>query len=131
MSKGKSKVDSNEVRTGWKDPKKLKAYCDLSTAQVLDGKRHAWFLKKEGVDAVIEQLGEMGKVVTHTQYKDKWDHLRKQGKAWKECFGETRLDYDLVIGIIQVTDEWWTWKVQVSSLYIIVKNSVVYNYIVF
>ena len=57
---------------------------------------------------MIDQLGEMGKVVTHTQYKDKWDHLRKQGKAWKECFGETRLDYDLVIGIIQVTDEWWT-----------------------
>ena len=41
MSKGKSKVDSNEVRTGWKDPKELKPYCDLSAAQVLDGKRHA------------------------------------------------------------------------------------------
>ena len=66
MGKGKLKVDGNEVRTRWKDPKELKAYYDLSAAQVLDGKRHAGFLRKEGVDAVIEQLGEMGKVVTHT-----------------------------------------------------------------
>ena len=27
---GKPKADGNEVRTGWKDPKELKAYCDLS-----------------------------------------------------------------------------------------------------
>ena len=34
--------------------------------------------EKEGVEAVIKQLGEMGKVVTHMQFKNKWDHLRKQ-----------------------------------------------------
>jgi len=108
MGKGKSKADGNEVRIGWKGPKELKAYCDLSAAQVLDGKRHAGFLRKEGIDAVIEQLGEMGKVVTHTQFKNKWDHLRKLWKASKECFGETGLGYDLITGIIQATDEWWT-----------------------
>ena len=80
---------------------------------------------------MIEQLGEMGKVVTHTQYKNKWDHLKKQWKNWKECFGEIRLGYDLVTGVLKATDEWWTRKIQVSSLYIIVKNSAVYNYIVF
>ena len=78
MGKGKSKDVGNEVRTGWKDPKELKAYCDLYAAQVLDSKRHAGFLRKEGVDAVIKQLGEMRKVVTHMQFKNKWDHLRKQ-----------------------------------------------------
>ena len=36
------------------------------------------FFKKEVVDAMIKQLGEMGKVVTHMQFKNKWDHLRKQ-----------------------------------------------------
>ncbi|KAL0012008.1 hypothetical protein SO802_007116 [Lithocarpus litseifolius] len=66
MSKGKSKADGNEVRTRWKELKELKAFCDLCAAQVLDGKRHRGFLRREGVDAVIEQLGEMGKVVTHT-----------------------------------------------------------------
>ena len=131
MGKGKLKADGNEVRTGWKDPKELKAYCDLYVVQVLDGKRHVGFLRKEGVDVVIKQFDEMGKVVTHTQFKNKWDHLRKQCKAWKECFGEIGLDYDPVTGIIQATDEWWAQKVQVSSLYIIVKNSAVYNYIVF
>ena len=127
MGKGKSKADGNEVRTGWKDPKELKAYCDLSAAQVLDGKKHQGFLRKEGVDAVIEQLGEMGKVVTYTQFRNKWDHLRKQWKAWKECFGETGLGYDPIIGVIQAIDEWWTRKIQVNSLYIIVNNSAIYN----
>ena len=40
---GKPKADGNEVRTGWKDPKELKAYCDLSAAQVLNGKKHNGF----------------------------------------------------------------------------------------
>ena len=127
MGKGKSKADGNEVRIGQKDPKELKVYYDLSAAQVLDGKKHNGFLRKEGVDAVIEQLGEMGKVVTHTQFKNKWDHLRKSWKTWKECFGETGLGYDPVTRVIHMTNEWWTRKIQISSLYIIVKNSVVYN----
>ncbi|XP_050241881.1 L10-interacting MYB domain-containing protein-like [Quercus robur] len=109
---GKPKADGNEVRTGWKDPKELKAYCDLSAAQVLDGKKHNGFLRKEGVDEVIEQLGEMGKVVTPTQFKNKWDHLRKCWKTWKECFSETGLGYDPVTGVIHMTDEWWTRKIQ-------------------
>ena len=71
MGKGKSKDTGNEVRIGWKEPKELKAFCDLCVAQVLDGKRHAEFLRKEGVDAVIKQLGEMGNVVTHMQFKNK------------------------------------------------------------
>ena len=55
----------------------------------------------------------------------------KSWKAWNECFGETGLGYDPVTGVIHMTDEWWTRKIQVSSLYIIVKNSIVYNYIKF
>ena len=66
MGKGKSKDGGNEVRTGWKELTELKAFCDLCVAQVLDGKRNGGFLRREGVDAVIEQLGEMEKVVTHT-----------------------------------------------------------------
>ena len=54
MGKGKSKADVNDVRTQWKDPKELKAFCDFSAAQVLDGKKHQGFLRKEGVDAVLE-----------------------------------------------------------------------------
>ena len=51
----------------------------------------------------------MGKVVTHIQFKTKWDHLRKQWKSWKEVFEhETGLGYDPVTGKIEATDEWWT-----------------------
>ena len=74
----------------------------------------------------------MEKVVTHTQFKNEWDHLRKQWKAWKECFEhDTRLGYDSVTGKLEASDEWWTQKLQVSSFYIIMKNSTVYSYIVF
>ncbi|XP_050241389.1 L10-interacting MYB domain-containing protein-like [Quercus robur] len=109
MGKGKSNDAGNDVRTGCKDPTELKTFCDLCTAQVLDGKRSGGYLRKEEVDVVIKQLGEMGKVVTHMQFKTKWDHLRKQWKSWKEVFEhETGLGYDPVTGKIEATDEWWT-----------------------
>jgi len=66
MGKGKSKDADNDVRTGWKDPTELKVFCDLCAAQVLDGKRNGGYLRRERVDAVIKQLDEMRKVVTHT-----------------------------------------------------------------
>ena len=83
MDKGKSKDVGNDVRTEWKDLLELQAFCDLYVAQVLEGKRNGGFFRKEGVDALIKQLGETGKVVTHLQFKNKWDHLRKQWKTWK------------------------------------------------
>ena len=77
MVKGKSKDAGNDVRIGWRDPMELKAFCDLCAALVLEGKRNRGFLKKEGVDTVIKQLGEMGKVVTYLEFKNKWNYLRK------------------------------------------------------
>ena len=77
MVKGKSKDAGNDVRTEWKDLMKLKAFCDLCAAQVLEGNKNGGFLRKERVDAVIKQLSVMGKVVSHLQFKNKWDHLRK------------------------------------------------------
>ena len=65
MVKGKSKDAGNDVRTKWKGPLELKAFCDLCAAQVLEGKRNWGLFRKEGVDAVIKQLSEMGKVVFH------------------------------------------------------------------
>ena len=77
MGKGKSKDSGNDARTDWKEPAELKAFCDLCAVQVLEGKRSGGFLKKEGVDTVIKQLGEMGKVVTYLEFKNKWNYLRK------------------------------------------------------
>ena len=73
MVKGKSKDTGNDVRIEWKDPMELKAFCDLCVAQVLEGKRNEGSLRKEGADAVIKQLSEIGKVVSHLQFKNKWD----------------------------------------------------------
>ena len=77
MVKGKSKDPGNDVKTVWKDLIELKTFCDLCATQVLEGKRNGEFFRKEGVDAVIKQLGEMGKIVSHLQLQNKWDHLRK------------------------------------------------------
>ena len=40
MGKGKLKDAGNEVRIGWKEPKELKAFCDLCVTQVLNSKRN-------------------------------------------------------------------------------------------
>ena len=81
MVKKKSKDGgSNDPRADWKEPKELQAFCEFYAVQVLDSKRVGGFLTKTRVDAVIKQLGDMGKVVTHLQVKNKWDHLRK---LWK------------------------------------------------
>ena len=74
----------------------------MCVAQVLKGKRSGGSFRKEGVDAVIKQLSEMGKVVSHLQFKNKWDHLKKSCKVWKqlvEC--ETGLGYDPDTGRIE------------------------------
>ena len=63
---------SNDERADWKDPKELEAFCRLCVVQVMKGQRKATgFLTKIGANEVIRQLGEMGKVVTWLQIKNK------------------------------------------------------------
>ena len=132
MVKEKSKDGgSNEPRADWSDPTELQAFCQFCAAQVLAGRRKAGFLSKNGVDNVIEQLADIGKVVTHLQIKNKWDHMKKGWTNYNKCFeNESGLGYDPGIGKIDAPDEWWTRKIAVSSYYIIIKFCTVYNYII-
>ena len=72
MVKGKSKDGDNDPRADWKDPKELQVFCEFYAVQVLEGKRAGGLLTKTGVDKVFEQLGDMRKVVTYLQVKNKW-----------------------------------------------------------
>ena len=70
---------SNDERADWKDPEELETFCQLCVVQVMEGPRKSTrFLSKIGVNEVIWQLGEMRKVVTWLQIKNKWDHLKKK-----------------------------------------------------
>ena len=76
---------------------------------MLAGQRKGGFLNKIGVDNVIEQLGDIGKVVTHLQIKNKWDHLKKGWTNYNQCFeNETGLGYDAGTGTLEAPDKWWT-----------------------
>ena len=110
MVKKKSKDGgSNDPRADWKEPKELQAFCEFYAVQVLDSKRAGGFLTKTRVDVVIKQLGDMGKVVTHLQIKNKWDHLRKLWKQYNECFdNENGLGIDVGTGMLEANDDWWT-----------------------
>ena len=132
MVKEKSKdCGSNDPRVDWKDPKEPQVFCQFCAAQVLADQRKGGFLTKTRVDKVIEQLGDMGKVVANLQVKNKWDHLKKGWKDYNQCFeNETGLGYDLGTGMLEAPDEWWTRKIAVSSLYIIMKFFTIYNYII-
>ena len=73
----------------------------------------------------------MGKAVPHLQIKNKWDHLKKGWKQYNECFDDdTGLGYDARTRMLEANEEWWTRKITVSSLYIIVKIFTIYNYII-
>ena len=118
MVKQKKSVEggSNDERADWKDPKELEAFCRFCAVQVMEGQRKATgFLTKIGANEVIQQLGEMGKVVTWLQIKNKWDHLRKRWKNYNKCLEkETGLGYDPVTGKFDALDEWWNRKIAVS-----------------
>nr|POF16939.1 dihydropyrimidinase [Quercus suber] len=79
----------------------------------MDGQRvKTGFLSKIRVAEVIRQLGEMNKVVTWLQVKNKWDHLRKRWKNYNKCLEkETGLGYDLVTGMFDAPEEWWNRKI--------------------
>ena len=130
MVKQKKSMDggSNDERANWKDPKELEAFCRFYVVQVMKGQRKATrFLSKVGVNEVIRQLGEMGKVVTWLQIKNNWDHLRKRWKNYNKFLeNETGLGYDPGTGMFDTPNEWWNRKIAVSSdQYIIVKNFIV------
>nr|XP_023889383.1 L10-interacting MYB domain-containing protein-like [Quercus suber] len=115
MVKQKKSMDSGSKgeRADWKDPKELEAFCRFCAVQVMNGQRKATeFLSKIGVNEVIRQLGEMGKVVTWVQIKNKWDNLRKRWKTYNKCMNnETGLGYDAGTGIFDTPDEWWNRKI--------------------
>ncbi|XP_023920403.1 uncharacterized protein At2g29880-like [Quercus suber] len=70
------------------------------------------FLSKIGVNEVIRQLGEMGKVVAWLQIKNKWDHLRKMWNNYNKCLdNETGLGYDAGTRMFDTPDEWWNQKI--------------------
>ena len=130
MVKQKKSMDggSNDERANWKDPKELEAFCRFCAIQVMEGQRKATgFLSKYGINEVIRQLGEMGKVVTWLQIKNKWDHLRKRWKNYNKFLeNETGLGYDPGTRMFDTPNEWWNRKIAVSSdQYIIVKNFIV------
>ena len=130
MVKQKKSMDcgSNDERANWKDPKELEAFCRFCAIQVMEGQRKATgFWSKYGINEVIRQLGEMGKVVTWLQIKNKWDHLRKRWKNYNKFLeNETGLGYDPGTGMFDTPNEWWNRKIAVSSdQYIIVKNFIV------
>ncbi|XP_030930994.1 uncharacterized protein LOC115956858 [Quercus lobata] len=105
MVKAKSKDGDNDPRADWKDPKELQAFCEFCAIQVLEGKRAGGLLTKTGVDKVFEQLGDMRKVVTYLQVKNKWDHLRKLWKQYAECFdNEIGLGINAGTGMLEASD---------------------------
>ncbi|XP_030958489.1 uncharacterized protein At2g29880-like [Quercus lobata] len=115
MVKQKKSMDggSNDERADWKDLEELEAFCQFCVVQVMEGLRKSTrFLSKIGVNEVIRQLGEMGKVVTWLQIKNKWDHLKKRWKNYNQCLdNETGLGYDAGTRMFDAPDEWWNRKI--------------------
>ncbi|KAK8951047.1 Protein FAR1-RELATED SEQUENCE 4 [Platanthera zijinensis] len=79
------------------------------------GNRPTTHFSKEGWKNLIAGFKERtGKNYDRMQMKNKWDHLKKDWKLWKELkHGETGLGWDPEKRTIAASEEWWTEKVKV------------------
>ncbi|KAK8935684.1 hypothetical protein KSP39_PZI003278 [Platanthera zijinensis] len=92
-------------------------FCDLCIKEIGLGNRPTTHFSKEGWKNLIAGFKERtGKNYDRMQMKNKWDHLKKDWKLWKELkHGETGLGWDPEKRTIAASEEWWTEKVKVCT----------------
>ena len=66
------------------------------------------------VDIALQFEAKAGKVCDRDTMKNKFDHMKKLWKDWKDLkHGETGLGWDAAAGTIVADHEWWTKKIEV------------------
>ncbi|PKU84921.1 hypothetical protein MA16_Dca019558 [Dendrobium catenatum] len=90
-------------------------YCDLCIEEIELGNRPSTHFNKEGWTNLMTKFNSRtGRSYDRTQLKNKWDHLKKDWKLWKELLrGETGLGWNPIKRTIDASNEWWNDKIQV------------------
>ncbi|XP_020235070.1 L10-interacting MYB domain-containing protein [Cajanus cajan] len=123
--KRKSLVDTSLVdnegvkaKAAW-DVKVTEMFVKLCLDQVYKGERNGTNLTKKGWKFVESEFNmKSGRKYGKSQFRNKWDNLKKEWLIWYKLFGkETGLGWDNVRNTVDASDEWWDKKQMENPLY--------------
>ncbi|KAK8933224.1 hypothetical protein KSP39_PZI016002 [Platanthera zijinensis] len=114
------KTKEGELSASW-DSNDVTIFCDLCIREIELGNRPTTHFSKDGWKNLIASFKERtGKNYDRLQMKNKWDHLKREWKIWKELkHGETGLGWDQEKKTIAASEEWWEEKLKVSIYFVL------------
>ncbi|KAL4376438.1 hypothetical protein GQ457_02G030810 [Hibiscus cannabinus] len=123
MSQCKRMITKDPLATN-SEVEKCKAVWDLKATkyciqgcldQVSKGERNCTTLTKKGWQDVTSYFFDLtGKKYDKSQFKNRWDSLKKEWSIWYELFAkETCIGWDSVKNTVDASNEWWEQKIAV------------------
>ena len=89
-------------------------FIDLCLEQVKKGKRKGTSFKKDGWKDIGKGFTELsGKKYEKSQFKNKYNSMRKDWTTWQKLLHETGVGWDIENDTIAATDDWWEKKIAV------------------
>ncbi|KAL1062754.1 hypothetical protein V6Z11_D13G101200 [Gossypium hirsutum] len=107
-------VSSEKVKAMW-DKGLTKIFCDICIKEILKGNRPGTHFTKDGWLKIMTNFEkETGKAYSQRQFKNRWDALKKERKAWKKLKGrDTALGWNPIKRTIDAPDDWWESRLKV------------------
>ncbi|MFQ6664032.1 hypothetical protein Gotur_031287 [Gossypium turneri] len=101
------------------DKRLTEIFCDICIKEILKGNRPGTHFTKDGWLKIMTNFeNETGKAFSQRQFKNRWDALKKEWKAWKKLKGEdTGLGWNPIKRTVDASDDWWeTQKFRTSGI---------------
>ncbi|MBA0874063.1 hypothetical protein Goshw_011113 [Gossypium schwendimanii] len=87
MSTSAVEVNGEKVKAMW-DKRLTEIFCDICIKEILKGNRPGTHFTKDGWLKIMTNFEkETGKAYSQRQFKNRWDALKKEQKAWKKLKG--------------------------------------------
>ncbi|XP_052489835.1 uncharacterized protein LOC105784699 [Gossypium raimondii] len=114
MSASAIEVSDEKVKAMW-DKRLIEIFCDICIKEILKGNRPGTHFTRDGWLKIMTNFEkETGKGFSQRQFKNRWDALKKEWKAWKKLKGEdTGLGWNPIKRTVDASDEWWESRLQV------------------
>ncbi|MFQ6666883.1 hypothetical protein Gotur_033083, partial [Gossypium turneri] len=108
MSTSAVEVSGEKVKAMW-DKRLTEIFCDICIKEILKGNRPGTHFTKDGWLKIMTNFEkETGKAYSQRQFKNRWDALKKERKAWKKLKGgDTALGWNPIKRTIDAPDDWW------------------------
>ena len=103
------------TKASW-DVNCTKCFIELCLEQVKKGTRKGTSFKKEGWEEMGTRFKELtGRKYEKSQFKNKYDSMRKDWTTWHKLLHETGVGWDSEKHTVAATDDWWEKKIAVKN----------------